>query len=125
MMMSLSLPDEYAATMQRVAEAADVTYIDTEPVLAAHSSLVAEVRRNEGLGDRLGPEQHTEHVAQRLLQAKKWMFELDSRPKLSSRILLTHSDPALFMEPCHPTPLGYRIISNLIAETMSEQGLLK
>ncbi len=124
-MLRLSIPDEYASTMQRVAEAAHVTYIDTETVLTARSVLVAEARQNEGTGARLGPEEQTEQAARKVLQAQKWIFEQDSKRKLSPRILLTHSDPALFIDPCHPTPLGHRIISELIAETMSDRGLLK
>ena len=124
-MLSLSLPDEYASTMQRVAEAARVTYIDTEPVLTARSGLVAEARQNEGTGTRLGPEEQTDQAAQKVLQTQKWIFAQDSKRKLSPQILLTHSDRALFIDPCHPTTLGYRIISELIAETMSDRGLLK
>ncbi|MBN1593837.1 MAG: hypothetical protein JW941_11405 [Candidatus Coatesbacteria bacterium] len=124
-MMSLSLPDEYAAAMRRTAEATGVTFIDTEPVLAEQCALMAEIGRKEDVEARADSEEQMGQTNQRLLQAQKWMFEQDSRRKLSHEILLTHTDSALFLDPCHPTPLGYRIIAELMAKTMFDRDLLK
>ena len=125
-MVSLSAPGDYASAMRRAAEARHVAYVDTEQAFAARSVLAAEVEEKQGTGPPLGgPDEQVDQDTLRAVQAQKSVFLDDTQRKFSPEMLLAHSDPTLFLDRAHPTPLGHRIIAQLIADTMFERGLVK
>ena len=109
-MFSFSLPDAYASMMRSVAKQAGATFLDIEPLL-----------------DRMVQALKTSSV--RLLSASQATVSA-SRGRIfagvyesifSEAMLKTHTNPALFIDPCHPTAVGHEVIASALAEAIVKE----
>lgn len=129
-MVSLSIPEDYASAVRRAAEAQSTAYVDTEPIFAARSVFAAAVEERKGAEARTGsdsssPGEQADQDNVWAVQAQKGVFIKDADRKFSQEMLLVHSDTTLFFDRAHPTPLGHRIVAQLIADAIFERGLVK
>jgi len=116
LLFSFSLPADYSKSMLRAAHNSQANYIDMEPAFesaataSAHSAGEAQSKTAAS-----GPASAT--PGQMFAGVYEGMF--------SSRMLATHTNRALFIDPCHPTPLGHKLIAEQLARAIAEKGLIK
>ncbi|HUT03286.1 MAG TPA: SGNH/GDSL hydrolase family protein [bacterium] len=116
LLFSFSLPADYSKSMLRAAHNSQANYIDMEPAFESAAKSISS-SAGEAQSQTVSPESAFAMDGQPFADVYEGMF--------SVRMLATHSNRALFIDPCHPTPLGHKLIAEQLARVIVEKGLLK
>jgi len=112
-MFAFSIPEEHSRLMRRVAKETGAVFLDLEPVFArASGSGIGPGQAEPGpkpASDKLRPHT-TGPVAARFAGVYEGMFSAD--------MLRLRSDSSLFLDPCHPTARGHRLIAETLAKAI-------
>lgn len=109
-MFSFSLSDAYANVMRSVAEQVGVTFLDVEPLFDQTAQAL------EASSIELGSASQAT-VSTGAARIFAGVYE----GIFSEATLKTHTNPALFIDPCHPTALGHEVIAEALAEVITER----
>lgn len=117
LLFSFSLPDAHAEVMRNVAERFGVPFMDLEPAFAEKTRQVRQPKAvgpgAEGLGST--STSVSEHPN---------LFVGVYEKLLSPAMIAAHSEPELFLDPCHPSATGHRLIAEHLANAIIERNLL-
>ena len=111
-MFSFSLSDAYADVMRSAAEEVEATFLDIEPLFDRAAEALEAVPIEPGSGSQATVSTGTTRIFAGVYDG---MF--------SEAMLRTHANPALFVDPCHPTALGHGIIAEGLANLIIERRL--
>jgi len=109
-MFSFSLSDGYANVMRSVAERVGVTFLDIEPLFDQTA------RALEASSIELGSASQAT-VSTGAARIFAGVYE----GIFSEAMLKTHTNPALFVDPCHPTAAGHEVIAEALAQAITER----
>ena len=117
LLFSFSLPDDYSRAMQRAAQNSKAYYIDLEPAFEHAAKTLANNPTTDAQPDVAFERPHAAAVGRLFAGVYQTMF--------SKKMLAIHTNRALFIDPCHPTPPGHKIIAEQLAKAIVEKGLVK
>jgi len=109
-MFSFSLSEAYADMMRSVAEQVGTTFLDVEPLLDQAAQDVEASPVESEVASRATVSASAARIFAGVYEG---IF--------SETMLKTHTNPALFIDPCHPTARGHEIIAGALADVIIER----